>query len=91
MAMRHYGLVKLSEDCAEVVQVAQKMIAYPKLIFGAKLHPDGSNLRTRLVEEIGDTCAALDFVIDRLKLSRKLIEERAAKKRAWFEEWDKEP
>lgn len=90
MAMKLHGLVKLSEECAEVIQVAQKMIAYPKLIFGVKLHPDGTNLRTRLVEEIGDAYAALEFVVEKLGLSKKLIRERAQMKHDLFKQWDKE-
>ena len=89
--MKSHGLVKLIEESGEVIQVAAKMIAYPKLIFGSKLHPDGTNLRTRLVEEIGDCYAALEFVVTKLDLSKKLIRERAEMKHKLFKQWDGEP
>lgn len=93
MAMSHNGLVKLSEEGAEVIQVAQKMIAYPELqLHGMlnELHPDGTNLRLRLQEEMGDLYAALKFVSRKLHLDFGAIRSRALGKLETFERWDLE-
>ena len=90
--MKIFGLVKLMEECAELIQVAAKMAAYPELAFSRKgLHPDGSSLRTRMIEEIGDVYAAIGFVVDKLELSTIDIHKRMKMKRALFDQWDKEP
>lgn len=91
MAMSHNGLVKLSEECAEVVQVAQKMIAYPQLQLSSGLHPDGTCLRDRLEEELGDVYAAIWFITEKLKPNEAVIQKRAAHKLALFRQWDTEP
>jgi NTP pyrophosphatase (non-canonical NTP hydrolase) len=103
--MRENGLVKLSEEAAEVVQVAQKLIQYPALqlpmsavVHGAAeayaklngLHPDGTDLRARLQEEIGDMLAAADFVMNKLKLDFNAIAARKAMKLKLFHQWDNE-
>ncbi len=99
MAMRENGLVKLSEECAEVIQVAQKLIAYPDLqpypaaLFSdgtTALHPDGTDLRKRLEDEIGDAIAAVQFVRQKLCLSDERIWERIGKKLELFRQWDSE-
>ncbi len=96
MAMSHNGLVKLSEECAEVIQVAQKMIAYPQLqlsegILSSGLHPDGTCLRDRLEEELGDVYAAIWFITEKLRPNEAVIQKRAAHKLALFRQWDSEP
>ena len=96
MAMAFQGLVKLSEEAAEVIQVAQKLVAYPSLTSQAArdegwTHPDGTHLTIRLQEEIGDVLAAIEFVAGRLRLDRRTIEARRVFKLALFEQWDKEP
>lgn len=96
MAMSHRGLVKLSEEAAEVIQVAQKLIAYPTLQSVVArdcgwTHPDGSNLTLRLQDELGDLIAAARFVVERLQLDRQAIDQRIAKKLALFQEWENEP
>lgn len=90
MAMHSRGLVKLAEECGELVQVVSKMIAYPDLqmaILGS--HPDGSNLRNRLIAEIADVRAALEFVESRLKLPQD--SERVEIKITMYHQWDSEP
>ncbi len=92
MAMRENGLVKLSEECAEAIQVAAKLIAYPELQSpdNLDLHPDGTDLRIRLEEELGDALAAIEFVRSKLQLSRKRIDQRQAMKGMLFIKWDGE-
>lgn len=94
MAMRYNGLLKLSEECAEVVQVAQKMVAYPELQTALDLeqrHPDDTHLRSRLEEELGDALAAIHFTIAKLKLSTKRVEQQQVMKGMLFVKWDGEP
>ena len=95
MVMRSKGLVKLAEESGEVVQVACKFMQYPELQSPEAsekgwLHPDGTDLRARLVEEMGDVLAAIEFVTGRLGLSRSAISDRMAFKFALFEKWDRE-
>ena len=86
--MKENGLVKLSEECAEVIQVSQKMIAYPECQFSLTKHPDGTVLRERLIEEMGDALAAMEFVANKLQLSTMLIGQRKVFKAKLYKEWD---
>jgi hypothetical protein len=92
MAMPHNGLVKLSEECAETIQVAQKLIAYPELQSpdNLELYPDQTDLRIRLEQELGDTLATIHFAIAKLSLSSVRIEQRQAIKGMLFLKWDNE-
>lgn len=87
MPMHNKGLTKLSEECAEVVQVACKWMA---LGVTKVRHWDGSNLRLRLQEEIGDALAAIIFVIAKFNLDQEAITKRTNKKLALFNKWDNE-
>jgi len=96
MAMSHNGLVKVSEECAEVIQVAQKMIAYPQLqlsegILSSGLHPDGTCLRDQLEDELGDALAAITFVAEKLRLDKERMTARLVHKLGLFRQWDNEP
>lgn len=91
------GLAKLIEECGELQQVAAKKLAY----FDTDQHPDGSNLRLRLEEEIADVLAACDLVILTFQLSNNIsmplsemsaklaetIQERRKRKLALFLTW----
>lgn len=97
MAMCANGLAKLIEECGELQQVAAKKLAY----FDTDNHPDGSNLRIRLEEEIADVLAACDFVTLTFQLSNRIamplselvapmaetIQERRQRKLALFLHW----
>ena len=78
------GLSKLVEECGEVVQVAGKLLGTN----GEAAHWDGSDLRERLIEELGDLQAALRFFVTYNGLDAGRIGERAAEKLALFERWD---
>ena len=77
------GLSKLVEEAGVVTQVAGKLMGTR----GETAHWDGSNLRERLVEELGDLQAAMLFVIRQNGIDLKAVEERTAKKLALFEIW----
>ena len=92
MPMLHNGLAKLSEESGELLQVAGKMLQYPLLqTSGNMTHPDGTNLRERLQEEMGDLKAAIDFVGGKLELDSQAVTDRWAAKLKLFKQWDSEP
>lgn len=77
MPMSDNGLAKLVEEAGEVLEVAGKMLQYKSLqLDNTTLHPSGYNLRKKLTEEIGDLTAAVEYVIGRLGLDRKVILQR---------------
>jgi NTP pyrophosphatase (non-canonical NTP hydrolase) len=82
MPLPFSGLIKLSEECGELVQAAMKRITCNK-----ETHWDGSNLNERLADEIADVTAAMDVVINELDLDVDRINDRADRKRKLFEYW----
>jgi len=81
------GLSKLIEECGEVSQVAGKIIGND----GAPRHWDGSNLRKRVQEELGDLLAAIDFFIAGTnELDDRFIQARRKRKLKRFIKWNKE-
>jgi len=80
------GLSKLIEETGEVSQVCGKILGTG----GAEDHWDGTNLRTRLEEELADLTAAIAFVTSRNKLDYEAIQKRASAKLAKFGEWHEE-
>ncbi|MHB8407782.1 MAG: hypothetical protein ACYDHY_06665 [Acidiferrobacterales bacterium] len=80
------GLSKLIEEAGEVVQVAGKLLGT-----GGELeHWDGTNLKDRLEEEMGDLLAACDYVVMKCGLDGHRIEKQRAKKVRRFLKWHKE-
>lgn len=81
------GLAKLAEEAGEVVQVVAKLV----MTHGSVTYWDEPPLDERLVDEMADLHAALGFVLARLspEMQRRFYE-RAAMKRAKFEDWHKE-
>jgi NTP pyrophosphatase (non-canonical NTP hydrolase) len=58
-SLRWPGLSKVAEESGEVVQVIGKLMGTG----GEPAHWDGSDLRVRLQEELGDLLAAVDYVL----------------------------
>jgi hypothetical protein len=54
---------------------------------GDTSHWDGTDLRERLTDELADVRAALDFFVSANNLPEASINERAARKRAQYDEW----
>lgn len=75
------GIAKLMEEAGEVVQVCAKLLATG----GRTDHWSGDDLRVRLVEEMGDLGAALDYVHAH-NLLPGVTERRDAKFRQ-FQQW----
>jgi len=80
------GISKLIEEAGEVQQVCGKLLGTG----GAEEHWDGSNLRTRLEDEIADLTAACAFVRIHNKLDIDRIEARAKEKLRLFKQWHEE-
>ena len=80
------GLSKVIEEMGELGQVLGKLIGS-----GGQLdHFDGTNLGTRMIEEIGDLRAALDYFTTANGLPERALAERTARKRALFQRWHDE-
>lgn len=89
MAMTNLGLTKLAEECSELAVVACKKINYMR----TDEHPDGTNLRTRMLEEMGDVLASIEFVQYKFNVTteeRAFIEARKELKLNLYDEWDAE-
>lgn len=85
---RWAGLSKLAEESGEVVQVVGKLLGTG----GDPAHWDGSDLRVRLQEELGDLLAAIDYVlrVNRHDLSLLAVTVRRAEKLETFLRWHRE-
>lgn len=81
------GVVKLMEELNELGVVCAKRLAY----WTTDDHPDGSNLKVRMEEEMGDVYASLQFVTENLGLDRAAIESRGQGKYTLFVEWEADP
>jgi NTP pyrophosphatase (non-canonical NTP hydrolase) len=80
------GISKLIEECGEVVQVGGKLLGSR----GEVEHWDGSNLRGRLEDEIGDVLAACSFVVQNNGLNEERISGRHHEKLKLFCLWHQE-
>lgn len=82
------GMSKLLEEMGELQQLLGKLIQTG----GSTKHWDG-DLREKLIEELGDTAAAIGFFVDKnfTLLEQGKIETRAAQKRELFEHWHADP
>ena len=77
------GISKLIEEAGEVLQVCGKLMGT-----GGKVqHWDGTNLKERLEEELGDLVAAARFVGENCGLDNHRIVEQARRKYDLFSEW----
>lgn len=79
------GISKLDEEAGEVVQVIGKLMGTG----GERMHWDGSDLRQRLIEEIGDVLAACEFVAITNDLETDVEIRRDAKLKLFFK-WNAE-
>lgn len=88
MGMAFNGLVKLSEECAELVQIATKKIAF----MDTDDHPDGvGSMKARMEDEMGDVLAAITFCIFTFGLNAERIQQRTERKLAIFMAWHNDP
>lgn len=79
------GASKVLEESGEVIQVLGKLMA----TYGDPGHWSG-DLRAKLIEELGDLRAALDFFVEHADVPADEIEARRALKYATFVGWHRE-
>ena len=77
------GLTKLQEECGELIQIAAKKSAF----FDLEVHPDGSVMKAKLIEEMGDVMAAIIHVCTYLDINYIAVENRMEHKLKLFESW----
>lgn len=82
------GVSKLIEEVGELGQVLGKLIA----THGAIEHWDGTDLEDRLIEEMGDVLAAIDFVasMNLTPRQRAAMGARVEQKKRLFYGWQDE-
>ena len=80
------GVWKRLEEAGEVVQVGGKLLGTD----GVEEHWDGTNLRTRLEDELADLAAAIEFVRSENHLDRERMAERTAAKLQTFRVWHRD-
>lgn len=83
MKLKYNGLVKLSEECGELIQIAQK-----KIQFFDREHPVRDRLIEELHEEVADTLATIEYVIAAMNLDSKFINNRKKNKLAKFKSYE---
>jgi NTP pyrophosphatase (non-canonical NTP hydrolase) len=82
------GLVKLVEECGELIQVAAKKMTRME----TDEHWDKvGSLKRRLEEEMGDVMAAIKVVSDNFDLDFDYMFNRAQEKEKLFIEWHNKP
>jgi NTP pyrophosphatase (non-canonical NTP hydrolase) len=79
------GLAKLIEEAGELTQALAKVMALGHM----GRHWDGTHLRTRLVEEMGDVRAAMIFFCEANNIDKGLVHDRADVKLVQFRYWHK--
>lgn len=80
------GLSKLNEECGETIQVIGKLMGTG----GERMHWDGTDLKVRLEEELGDILGAVDFVLKHCDLDGHAVAERSVAKLNLFNKWHAE-
>lgn len=82
------GISKVTEEAGELLQVVGKLMA----THGMAEHWDGTDLRARLVEELGDLSAAIHFVVKKALTDdeARALMARFRLKFAQFEKWHQE-
>lgn len=81
------GLAKLIEEMGEAQQVAGKMLAWWNT---DEPHWDGSSLKERMAEELGDVIAAAWLVASSLEIADEVLS-RYEEKDQLFEAWGSDP
>lgn len=80
------GLSKLNEECGEVVQITGKLMGTG----GSTTHWEGAPLDGRLLDEMADVAAAIDFVLAYNGLDVVLFHEIRMTKYQRFKQWHDE-
>lgn len=82
------GLVKLVEECGELIQIASKKMTR----MDSDAHWDNAgSISSRMEDEIADVFAAATIVMENFNLNRERVSERADAKIKLFQTWMTEP
>jgi len=81
MATKTGGLIKLTEECGELVQACCKILINPDGISATRLQD--------LEDEIADVLAAIEYVIEVKQLDKEKIGDRKAIKILNHKKWDR--
>lgn len=84
--MLHKGLPKLIEEASEMTVIAGKMLNCPN----SDIYWDGTVLSKRLMEEMADTLAAIEFCCGKMGLDQTHIRIRQMEKLRMYRRWDQE-
>ena len=76
------GLAKVAEECSEVTTIVSKLMGTG----GNPDYWDGQDLRQRLIDELGDAVAAIEFATHYNGILDEVMD-RAKKKLELFESW----
>ena len=85
--MSNQGRDKLLEEMGELSQVLAKLNAFPACVSPEVLHPDGTDLGQRLVEEIADVTAAIELVMMTHSVDQLSVKIRAVEKFQMYLKW----
>jgi NTP pyrophosphatase (non-canonical NTP hydrolase) len=94
MPMANKGRSKLIEECSELVKELGELIqvlAKQDACHGSNTHFDGSNLKERIEDEMGDVLGAIKFAKFELDLDIERIRDRAYAKYQTFCRWNQDP
>ncbi len=81
------GLVKLTEECGELIQIASKKMTR----MNSDEHWDGAgSIKERLENEIADVAAASRIVMENFNLDEERIKRRYLEKFDLFQKWMRE-
>lgn len=75
------GLGKVSEECSEVSTIIAKLMGTG----GDPNYWDGTDLRQRLIEELGDTLAACEFASYHNEIWREVLDRKNAKLHLFYQ------
>lgn len=79
------GIIKVKEECGELIQVLAKVAAIGMI----DRYWDGTKLNIKLIEEIGDVEATLEYLKAHNGLDREAIKARKKAKLKKFARWHK--
>lgn len=79
MELKYNGLLKVAEECGELIQVAMKMSQFHMLDIAKQ-----RKLVEDLHEEVADVLATLDYLIESKNMNTEFIAERRDAKLAKF-------
>jgi NTP pyrophosphatase (non-canonical NTP hydrolase) len=83
ISLSEFALLKLIEECGELVQIASKKLMFPD----TDMHPDSQgSMYARINGEVADVLACIEHMMP--SLDRQYINQRVRTKLERFKRWD---